>query len=141
MHHCRQADLLQLPSEAHPQYHLEPLLPQVLCLPSVSPFSLAPLHSQVFIYAIPSQLFRILRDSRVRPLSYGLSILSCVIVKSWWLKDYPRWVFRKNLIEFFIGLSTYLYYFYKWLYTISLWLHVLLECSMITCPCHVIWLP
>ena len=28
-------------------------------------------------------------------------------------------MFRKNSIEFFIGLTTYLYYFYKWLYTTS----------------------
>ena len=27
------------------------------------------------------------------------------------LSDHPRWMFRKNLIEFFIGLSYYLYYF------------------------------
>ena len=34
--------------------------------------------------------------------------------------------------------TTYLYYFYKWLYTTSPWSHVLLECSTITWPCHVI---
>ena len=27
------------------------------------------------------------------------------------LSDHPRWMFRKNLIEFFIGLGYYLYYF------------------------------
>jgi len=27
------------------------------------------------------------------------------------LSDYPRWMFRKNLMKFFIGLSYYLYYF------------------------------
>jgi len=27
------------------------------------------------------------------------------------LSDYPRWIFRKNSMEFFIGLSYYLYYF------------------------------
>jgi len=27
------------------------------------------------------------------------------------LSDYPRWMFRKNLIEFFVGLDNYLYYF------------------------------
>jgi len=36
--------------------------------------------------------------------------------------------------------TTYLYYFYKWLYTTSPWSHVLLECSTITWPCHMIWL-
>ena len=36
--------------------------------------------------------------------------------------------------------TTYLYYFYKWLYTTSLRSHVLLECSIIAWPCHVIWL-
>ena len=65
---------------------------------------------------------------------------SFVITKSWWLKDHLRWVFRKNSIEFLIGLTTYLYYFYKWLYTTSPWSHVFLEYSVITCPCHVIWL-
>ena len=36
--------------------------------------------------------------------------------------------------------TTYLYYFYKWLYTTSPWSHVLLECSTVTWPCYVIWL-
>jgi len=36
--------------------------------------------------------------------------------------------------------TTYLYYFYKWLYTTSPRSHVLLECSTITWPRHVIWL-
>ena len=36
--------------------------------------------------------------------------------------------------------TTYLYYFYKWLYPTSPWLYVLLECSTITWPCYVIWL-
>ena len=70
----------------------------------------------------------------------GVILSSFVITKSWRLKDHSRWVFRKNLIEFLIGLTTYLYYFYKWLYTTSPWSHVFLECSTITCPCHVIWL-
>jgi len=35
------------------------------------------------------------------------------------LNDYSRWMFRKNLMEFFVGLLDYLYYFYKWLYTTS----------------------
>ena len=34
--------------------------------------------------------------------------------------------------------TTYLYYFYKWLYTTSPWSHVLLECSTITWQGHVI---
>ena len=62
----------------------------------------------------------------------------CVITKSWQLKDHSRWVFRKNLIEFLIGLTTYLYYFYKWLYTTSPRSHVFLEYSTITCLCHMI---
>jgi len=27
------------------------------------------------------------------------------------LSDYPRWMFKKNSIEFFLGLDYYLYYF------------------------------
>ena len=29
------------------------------------------------------------------------------------LSDHPRWMFKKNLMEFFIGLDFYLYYFYS----------------------------
>jgi len=36
--------------------------------------------------------------------------------------------------------TTYLYYFYKWLYTTSPQSHVLLECSTITWPHCMIWL-
>ena len=50
-------------------------------------------------------------------------------------------MFKKNSIEFFIGLDYYLYYSYSSYTTISSQLYVLLECSMITWPCHVIWLP
>jgi len=39
-----------------------------------------------------------------------------------------------------LDLTVYLYYFYKWLYTTSPRSHVLLECSTITWPRHVIWL-
>ena len=63
-----------------------------------------------------------------------------VITKSWRLRDYSRWVFRKNSMEFSIGLNYLLILLYKWLYTTSPQSHVLLECSMITCPSHVIWL-
>jgi len=56
------------------------------------------------------------------------------------LSDHPRWMFRKNSMEFFVRLLNYLYYFYKWLYTTNPQSHVLLECSMITWPCHMIWL-
>jgi len=70
----------------------------------------------------------------------GVVSSSFVIAKSWRLKDHLRGMFRKNSIEFLIGLTTYLYYFYKWLYTTSPWSHVFLEYSTITCPCHVIWL-
>jgi len=44
-----------------------------------------------------------------------------------------RW---SSLLDF----TTYLYYFYKWLYTTSPWSHVLLEYSTITWPHHVTWL-
>ena len=47
-----------------------------------------------------------------------------VTTKSWRLKDHSRWVFRKNSIEFLVGLTTYLYYFYTWLYTTSPRSHV-----------------
>jgi len=36
--------------------------------------------------------------------------------------------------------TIYLYYFYKWLCPIITWSHVLPEYSMITWPCHVMWL-
>jgi len=36
--------------------------------------------------------------------------------------------------------TTYLYYFYKWLYATNPRSHVLLECSIVTWPCHMIWL-
>jgi len=36
--------------------------------------------------------------------------------------------------------TTYLYYFYKWLYATSPRSHVLLECSIVTWPCYMIWL-
>ena len=49
-------------------------------------------------------------------------------------------MFRKNLIEFFIGLDSYLYYFYSGC-TISPWSHALPECSMITWPCHMTLVP
>ena len=42
--------------------------------------------------------------------------------------------------SFLLDWTTYLYYFYKWLYTTSPRSHVLLECSTITWPCHVIQL-
>ena len=29
------------------------------------------------------------------------------------LSDHPRWMFRKNSIEFFVGLQHYLYYYYS----------------------------
>ena len=47
---------------------------------------------------------------------------------------------QKNSIEFFVGLDFYLYYFYNGC-TISLWSHVLPECSVITWPCHVTLVP
>ena len=50
-------------------------------------------------------------------------------------------MFKKNSMGFFIGLDYYLYYSYSSCTTISLQSHVLPECSMITWPCHMIWLP
>jgi len=29
------------------------------------------------------------------------------------LSGHPRWMFRKNLMEFFVGLQPYLYYYYS----------------------------
>ena len=43
-------------------------------------------------------------------------------------------------MEFSVGLNYLLILLYKWLYTTSPWSHVLLECSTITWPCHMIWL-
>ena len=56
------------------------------------------------------------------------------------LSDHPRWMFKKNLIKFFIGLDFYLYYFYSGC-TLSPWSHVLLECSVITWLCYVTLVP
>ena len=64
-----------------------------------------------------------------------------VIAKSWRLKSHPRWMFRKNLMEFFVGLLDYLYKFYRGYATTNPRSHVLLEYSTITWPSHVIWLP
>ena len=50
------------------------------------------------------------------------------------LSNYPRWMFRKNSIEFFVVLLDYLYKSYSGYATISSWSHVLsflLECSVI----------
>ena len=47
-------------------------------------------------------------------------------------KDHPRWTFRKNSMEFFVGLLDYLYKFYRGYATTNPRSHVLLECSIIT---------
>ena len=47
-------------------------------------------------------------------------------------KDHPRWMFRKNSMEFFVGLLDYLYKFYCGYATTNPRSHVLLECSIIT---------
>ena len=47
-------------------------------------------------------------------------------------KDHPRWMFRKNSIEFFIGLLDYLYKFYRGYATTNPRSCVLLEYSTIT---------
>jgi len=70
----------------------------------------------------------------------GVESSSFVIAKSWWLMDHSRWVFRKNSMEFSVGLNYLLILLYKWLYTTSPRSHVLLECSTITWPCYMIWL-
>ena len=56
------------------------------------------------------------------------------------LSDHPRWMFKKNSIEFFVGLQPYLYYYYSGC-TLESHDHMFFpEYSMITWPCHVIWL-
>ena len=56
------------------------------------------------------------------------------------LSNHPRWIFKKNLMEFFVGLQPYLYYYYSGC-TLESHNHMFFpECSMITWPCHVIWL-
>ena len=56
------------------------------------------------------------------------------------LSGHPRWMFRKNSIEFFIGLQPYLYYYYSGCTLKSHGHMSFLECSMVTWPCHVTWL-
>ena len=56
------------------------------------------------------------------------------------LSGHPRWMFRKNSIEFFVGLQPYLYYYYSGC-TLEFHGHVSFpECSMVTWPCHMTWL-
>ena len=56
------------------------------------------------------------------------------------LSGHPRWIFRKNSMEFFVGLQPYLYYYYSGC-TLESYGHMSLpECSMVTWPCHVTWL-
>ena len=48
------------------------------------------------------------------------------------LSDHPRWMFKKNSMEFFVGLQSYLYYCYSGC-TLKSHDHLLfLECSMVT---------
>ena len=48
------------------------------------------------------------------------------------LSDHPRWMFKKNSMEFFVGLQSYLYYCYSG-YTLKSHDHLLFpECSMVT---------
>ena len=48
------------------------------------------------------------------------------------LSDHPRWIFKKNLMEFFVGLQSYLYYCYSGC-TLKSHDHLLFpECSMVT---------
>jgi len=49
-------------------------------------------------------------------------------------------MFRKNSMEFFVGLQPYLYYYYSGC-TLEFHGHMSFpECSMVTWPCHVTWL-
>ena len=74
-------------------------------------------------------------------LAQKLRCCRSVNAKSWWLKVYLRWVFRKNSMEFSIEFDYLLILFYKWLCSTITWSHVLPEHSMITWLYHVIWLP
>ena len=48
------------------------------------------------------------------------------------LSDHPRWIFKKNSMEFFVGLQSYLYYCYSGC-TLKSHDHLLFpECSMVT---------
>ena len=56
------------------------------------------------------------------------------------LSGHPRWMFRKNSMEFFVGLQPYLYYYYSGC-TLESYGHMsFLECSIVTWPCYVTWL-
>ena len=57
------------------------------------------------------------------------------------LSDHPRWMFKKNSMEFFLGLDYYLYYFYSGCTATSPWSHVPPEYSTTLWPYHVTWLP
>ena len=56
------------------------------------------------------------------------------------LSDHPRWMFKKNSMEFFVGLQSYLYYYYSGC-TLKSHDHLLFpECSMVTWPFqNVLW--
>ena len=58
------------------------------------------------------------------------------------LSDHPRWMFKKNSMEFFVGLQSYLYYCYSGC-TLKSHDHLLFpECSMVTCSFqNVLWSP
>ena len=53
------------------------------------------------------------------------------------LSDYPRWMFKKNSMEFFVGLQSYLYYCYSGCTLKSHDYLLFPECSMVTWPCYV----
>ena len=56
------------------------------------------------------------------------------------LSNHPRWMFKKNSMEFFIGLQSYLYYYYSGC-TLKSYNHMFFpECSMTIWSCHMIWL-
>ena len=56
------------------------------------------------------------------------------------LSDHPRWMFKKNSMEFFVGLDYYLYYFYSGCTATSPQSYVPPECSTTSWPYHVTWL-
>ena len=59
------------------------------------------------IFSIHTQVICILSSGVQKITSYWFEI--CVNIELWRLRVYPRWIFRKNSIEFSIGFDYYLY--------------------------------
>ena len=64
-----------------------------------------------------------------------------VIAESWWLRDHLGECLGRTRWSSPLDSTTYLYYFTSGCTPIITWSHALPEHSMITWPCHVIWLP